>query len=117
MIKIKRIELREINLPLVHFFETSFGRTYDRRIILARVVDEDGNEGWGECTCGELPTYSEEWIDSCWVTIKDAGGEMVLEKKPIPEEWKADQTAAYRERYPREFPGEDEFLASHPELG
>ncbi|REJ75699.1 MAG: o-succinylbenzoate synthase [Acidobacteria bacterium] len=68
--KISRIELTEINLPLVHFFETSFGRTIERRIILVRVVDEEGAEGWGECTCGEVPNYSEEWTDSCWETIE-----------------------------------------------
>ena len=43
---ISRIELREIHLPLIHFFETSFGRTTQRRIILARVIDNDGAEGW-----------------------------------------------------------------------
>ncbi len=62
--KINLIELIEIQMPLVHFFETSFGRTYERRIILCRVEDERGNEGWGECTAGEIPTYSEEWTDS-----------------------------------------------------
>ena len=33
---ISSIELREIRLPLIHFFETSFGRTIERRIIIAR---------------------------------------------------------------------------------
>ena len=32
--KIEAITLREIQMPLVHFFETSFGRTYSRRILL-----------------------------------------------------------------------------------
>ena len=76
--KIKQIELIEIQLPLVHFFETSFGRTYERRIILARVEDEEGNEGWGECTCGEIPTYSEEWTDSCWETMEKILAPMVI---------------------------------------
>jgi O-succinylbenzoate synthase len=58
---IESIELREIRLPLVHFFETSFGRTTERRIVLARVIDSDGAEGWGECTVGEGPFYSNEW--------------------------------------------------------
>ncbi len=57
MFKIRSVELTEIDLPLVHFFETSFGRTYERRIILIRVEDEDGEEGWGEATCGETPSY------------------------------------------------------------
>ena len=67
---IHSIELREIRLPLVHFFETSFGRTTERRIILARVIDRDGAEGWGECTAGEGPFYSEEWTETAWATLK-----------------------------------------------
>jgi len=76
--KIKSIELIEINLPLVHFFETSFGRTYERRIILTRVLDEDGAEGWGEATCGETPSYSEEWTDAAWAVIEKILAPMVL---------------------------------------
>ena len=76
--KIKSIELIEINLPLVHFFETSFGRTYERRIILTRVLDEDGAEGWGECTAGETPSYSEEWTDAAWVVIEKILAPMVI---------------------------------------
>lgn len=69
--KIISVELREIRLGLVHFFETSFGRTTERRIILARVLDEGGNEGWGECTAGEAPFYSDEWTETAWYTIKE----------------------------------------------
>lgn len=81
MLKIKSIELIEINLPLVHFFETSFGRTYERRIILVRVVDEEKTEGWGEVTCGETPSYSEEWTDSAWVTIEKILAPVVIGKE------------------------------------
>jgi O-succinylbenzoate synthase len=76
--KIKSIELTEIQLPLVHFFETSFGRTYERRIILVRVEDTDGGEGWGEITCGETPGYSDEWTDSAWVTTEKILAPMVV---------------------------------------
>lgn len=75
---IKSIELFEINLPLVHFFETSFGRTYERRIVLTRVADENGGEGWGEVTCGETPSYNEEWTDAAWVTIEKILAPMVV---------------------------------------
>jgi o-succinylbenzoate synthase len=68
---ISSIELREIHLPLVHFFETSFGRTTERRIILVRVTDVDGAEGWGECTVGEQPFYSEEWTESAWTVLEE----------------------------------------------
>ncbi len=66
---ISLIELREIRLPLVHFFETSFGRTTERRMVLVRVVDRHGAQGWGECTAGEAPFYSEEWTETAWVTL------------------------------------------------
>ena len=50
-------------MPLVHFFETSFGRTTQRRILLV-TVHAEGVEGWGECTAGEGPFYNEESIDT-----------------------------------------------------
>ena len=78
---ISRIELREINLPLIHFFETSFGRTTTRRIILVRVADRDGAEGWGECTAGEAPFYSEEWAETAWPTLKEFLAPMVVGKE------------------------------------
>ena len=68
--KIASIELREIRLPLINFFETSFGRTTERRILLVRALDTEGTEGWGECTAGEGPFYSEEWTESAWTVIK-----------------------------------------------
>jgi o-succinylbenzoate synthase len=67
--KIKAVTLREIQMPLVHFFETSFGRTYSRRILLVNVHCE-GIEGWAECVASEDPFYSSEWIESAWVTMK-----------------------------------------------
>src|ERR1700751_4398889 len=66
--KIEAITLREIHMPLVHFFETSFGRTYSRRILLVTVHSE-GVDGWGESVVGEDPFYSSEWIDSAWPTM------------------------------------------------
>jgi O-succinylbenzoate synthase len=68
--KIETITLREIRMPLVHFFETSFGRVHSRRILLL-TVDCDGVEGWGECVAAEDPFYSSEWIGTAWSTIKE----------------------------------------------
>jgi O-succinylbenzoate synthase len=68
--KIERIELREIQMPLVHFFETSFGRTTTRRIVLVR-VDADGLTGWGEVTAGEAPFYSHETTETAWHILRD----------------------------------------------
>jgi len=68
--QIEAITLREIRMPLVHFFETSFGRTTGRRILLL-TVHTDGPEGWGECVAGEHPHYSEESIDTAWYAIEN----------------------------------------------
>jgi O-succinylbenzoate synthase len=66
---IEAITLREIHMPLVHFFETSFGRTYSRKILLVTVHSE-GIDGWGESVVGEDPYYSSEWIETAWPTLK-----------------------------------------------
>jgi o-succinylbenzoate synthase len=76
--RITRIETREIRLRLVHFFETSFGRTIERRIMLVRVFDRHGAEGWGECTANEGPFYSEEWTDGAWEVTRGFLAPMVL---------------------------------------
>ena len=68
--KIDHIVLRQIRMPLVHFFETSFGRTYSRDILLVEVQGE-GASGWGEVTAGENPFYNEEWTVSAWSIVKD----------------------------------------------
>lgn len=60
------VELREIRLPLVSPFQTSFGVQTSRRILLVRAeVDRHGvvTEGWGECVAGDEPTYSSEYVD------------------------------------------------------
>jgi o-succinylbenzoate synthase len=66
--KVEALTLREIRMPLVHFFETSFGRTIERRILLVTAHCE-GVDGWGECTAGEHPYYNEESIDTAWYVI------------------------------------------------
>ena len=78
--KIEAITLREIQMPLVHFFETSFGRTYSRRILLVTLHCE-GVDGWGESVVGENPYYSSEWIETAWPTLTDHLIPMLLGKR------------------------------------
>jgi len=75
--KLDRIILRQIHMPLVHFFETSFGRTTERRIILVEAV-AGGVSGWGEVTAGEGPFYNEEWTDAAWLLLRDFAAPRVL---------------------------------------
>ena len=66
--KIEAFTIREIQMPLVHFFETSFGRTTGRRILLVTAHCE-GINGWAESVAGENPFYSPEWIETAWPTM------------------------------------------------
>jgi o-succinylbenzoate synthase len=74
--RIDAIILRELRIPLVRPFETSFGVTRDRRILLAEVQSE-GLTGWGECTAGEHPYFSSESTDSAWAVIVQELGPML----------------------------------------
>ena len=53
-LQIDRVILREIRMPLLSAFETSFGSTAMRRMILVE-VKSGGDSGWGEVTAGEHP--------------------------------------------------------------
>jgi o-succinylbenzoate synthase len=66
MLNIDAIHLREINLPLAYPFETSFGLTTARRILLIE-LESDGLTAWGECVAGEHPYFSDETIDTAWM--------------------------------------------------
>ena len=68
--KLGKIVLREIRMPLVSYFETSFGRTTDRRIVLVEVQAE-GASGWGEVTAPEHPLYNEETTETAWHIVRD----------------------------------------------
>jgi O-succinylbenzoate synthase len=77
--QIEKIILRQIRMPLVHPFETSFGRTTERDIILVEVVT-DGISGWGEVTAGENPFYNEEWTESAWLILRDYAAPPIIRK-------------------------------------
>ena len=68
--KIEKIELFLCRLPLVRFFETSFGRSYDRMFVLVRVEGE-GHEGWGESVAEANPYYSSETTETVWHIISN----------------------------------------------
>src|SRR5258708_35798531 len=68
--KVEAITLRELRMPLKHFFETSFGRIESRRVLLVTALC-DGTEGWGECVAADGPFFSYEWIETGWATIRD----------------------------------------------
>jgi o-succinylbenzoate synthase len=69
-VKIHSITLREIRMPLVTPFETSFGRLTDRRMLLVEAA-VDGVSGWGESVAGEGPFYAPETVETAWHILRD----------------------------------------------
>lgn len=61
--KIERLALYHLKMPLVHFFETSFGRESEHETLIVR-VDAGGATGWGECPAAGAPYFSGETTDS-----------------------------------------------------
>ncbi|MGD1062993.1 MAG: o-succinylbenzoate synthase [Terracidiphilus sp.] len=79
--RIDAMILREVHMPLVRPFETSFGVTRNRRIVLAEVQSE-GLIGWGECTAGERPFFSGESTDTAWQVMANELGPMLAAESP-----------------------------------
>jgi O-succinylbenzoate synthase len=79
-IELEKITLRQIRMPLVHFFETSFSRTTERHMVLVE-VSAGGLSGWGEITAGEHPFYNEEWTESAWLIARDYVAPRLLKHK------------------------------------
>lgn len=68
--RIDRLELRLLRLPLVHFFETSFGRISDKHFLLV-TLEGEGETGIGECVAESDPYYSAETNETCWHVITE----------------------------------------------
>ena len=68
-LQLEKLELTEIGMPLKSAFETSFGITTERRMLLIRVFDKSGASGYGECTAMEEPFFNHETVDTAWTII------------------------------------------------
>src|SRR4029079_13807663 len=67
---VRQIEMRELRMQLLHPFETSFGATQERRVVLVKVGDGT-HAGWGEVTAAEGPFYSYETWGTAWHVLGD----------------------------------------------
>lgn len=77
--KLDRLELRHLRMPLVAPFETSFGREIQRECILITLRSE-GLVGYGECVATHDPGYNYETTGTAWHILKDFIAPMILDK-------------------------------------
>ena len=68
--KIQKIELRIVEIPYIHPFETSFGREDKNQEVIVRLKSED-KEGFGECVGLDKPYYSYETVKTEWHILED----------------------------------------------
>src|SRR5499425_3171567 len=66
--RVDSITLRRLRMRLKAPFETSFGITSDRPILLVQLVS-DGLTGWSEVTATEGPFFNAESIDIAWLVL------------------------------------------------
>jgi O-succinylbenzoate synthase len=74
-VKIDAVELVHVSMPLVAPFRTSFGTQTSRDVLLLRLRDSSGGQGWGECVAPNEPGYSSEYV---------AGADLVLRSHLLP---------------------------------
>jgi O-succinylbenzoate synthase len=94
---LERLELREIEMPLLSPFETSFGRTTRRRILIIRVFDRSGAYGYGECTASEGPFFNHETIDTAWLITSQFIAPLLAKARPVGAAQVSDALAPIRE--------------------
>jgi len=68
--KVERLELVHLRMPLVHFFETSFGRFYEQETLVVR-AESGGAVGYGEAPAWATPSFSYETVQTAWHVIRD----------------------------------------------
>lgn len=76
--KIERIELRRITLPLASRFKTSTSIQYERSCLIV-MVHAQGIAGYAECVAGMGPWYTYETIDTAWLMLRDVLAPRLLE--------------------------------------
>ncbi|HEX9108263.1 MAG TPA: o-succinylbenzoate synthase, partial [Longimicrobiales bacterium] len=71
MLRLERIQLRQIHLPLREPFRISSGVLTARVITLLELSDADGVVAWSECVAEELPNYSPDTAETSWLAIRE----------------------------------------------
>jgi o-succinylbenzoate synthase len=69
-VKIERVELRQLEVPLKAPFETSFGREVNKEVILVSVHGE-GEVGYAESVAMANPYYNEETNGTVWYMLEN----------------------------------------------
>ena len=70
-VNLKRLELLVVNLPRTGAFRSALSAAWNRRTLLLRWIDENGDWGIGECACLPDPVYTGEFLKGAVLVIRD----------------------------------------------
>lgn len=79
--KIKRIILYKVEIPMVTSFTTSFGTITRKPTVIVKIETGDGLIGWGESAALPFPFYKPETTDICLLVLKEYIGPLLLNKE------------------------------------
>jgi len=79
-VRVEAITLRKLRMRLKAPFETSFGTTHERSVLLAEIL-ADGVTGWSEVTLSQGPYFNSECVETAWPVIRAFLAPLVLGKE------------------------------------
>jgi len=80
-VKIEKIEILDLALPMIHSFETSFGKIENKHTVIVKAYDISGIIGYGEAPALNAPLYNYETSDTCMYVLEKFLGPMMINKK------------------------------------
>ncbi|MEM1219948.1 MAG: o-succinylbenzoate synthase [Bacteroidota bacterium] len=69
-ISLQRLDLITVDLPQKVIFTSGIGVRKSRRALIVRWTDQDGQIGYGECSCRPDPYYSEEFLEAAFPLVE-----------------------------------------------
>ncbi len=69
--RVEKITLRHLKMPMKTPFTTSFGTVDEKELLLVEARDESGITGWGETVAFVAPWYTEETLKTTWHMLQD----------------------------------------------
>jgi o-succinylbenzoate synthase len=88
--KIVKMEIRKLALPMVHSFKTGFGEITHKETVITKLHTADGMVGYGESSSLFAPIYNHETNDTCvYMQEKFIAPRIVGRDFATPEEFRA----------------------------
>ncbi|QQE79440.1 o-succinylbenzoate synthase [Alicyclobacillus sp. SO9] len=69
--KLVRVILRYLEMPLKEPFHTSYGTEYNKDVIIIEAVSDGGSRGFAECVAGTAPLYTAETYMTAWSMLEN----------------------------------------------